>query len=82
VVTPAELIASKVLAFQMRRGKPKSGTDWRDIAELLLAFPELKQPAGPVAERLNAAGADVNVFTAWNELVSQDIQPENENEEF
>jgi hypothetical protein len=29
-------------AFHQRRGKPKSGTDWRDIAMLLLAFPDLK----------------------------------------
>src|SRR5438105_356220 len=28
VVAPAELIASKVIAFQSRHGKPKAGTDW------------------------------------------------------
>lgn len=30
VVTPSELIANKVIALERRRGKPKSGTDWRD----------------------------------------------------
>ncbi|RMH43083.1 MAG: hypothetical protein D6694_07330, partial [Gammaproteobacteria bacterium] len=52
VLTPEELIASKVLAYHRRRGQPKSGTDWRDLALLLLRFPELKQREGPVAERL------------------------------
>lgn len=42
VATPEELIALKVIAYHMRRGQPKSGTDWRDIAMLLLAFPDLK----------------------------------------
>ena len=30
-----------------RHGTPKSGTDWRDLAVLLLAFPELKTELGP-----------------------------------
>jgi len=28
VMSPAELIASKVISYHSRRGKPKSGTDW------------------------------------------------------
>ena len=32
VLTPVELIVSKIISYQARRGKPKSGTDWRDIA--------------------------------------------------
>jgi len=40
--------ASKVIAYQQRRGQPKSGTDWRDLALLLLTFPDLKRDAGPV----------------------------------
>src|SRR5437773_1981141 len=32
VVTPPELIAGKVAAYFRRRGKPKAGTDWRDLA--------------------------------------------------
>jgi hypothetical protein len=39
VVSPPELIANKVIAFSSRRDKPKSGTDWRDVAMLLLQFP-------------------------------------------
>src|SRR5260370_34746701 len=38
VVTPPELIAGKVAAWVRRRAKPKSGTDWRDVAVLLLTF--------------------------------------------
>ena len=73
VVTPPELIARKVMAYLRRRGTPKSGTDWRDIAVLLLAFPELKSLSGPVRERLDAAGADAVTIAAWNELVAETI---------
>jgi hypothetical protein len=82
VVRPAELIAGKVAAYVRRRGKPKAGTDWRDLAMLFLTFPELKTPMGPVLDRLKAAGADEEVITGWKELVAQDIQPEDEDEKF
>ena len=82
VVAPADLIAHKVIAFQRRRGQPKSGTDWRDVAMLLLTFPELKRNRGPVRERLEAAGAEPAVLAAWQELVAQEIRPEDEGEEF
>jgi hypothetical protein len=82
VVSPAELIAGKVIAYHQRRGNPKSGTDWRDLAVLLLQFPDLKRQDGPVAERLKAAGASPSVMAAWQDLVAQDIQPADEDEEF
>jgi hypothetical protein len=82
VVTPPELIAGKVSAWVRRRAKPKSGSDWRDIASLLLNFPELKSVEGPVAERLKAAGAAPEVLAAWKEIVAQEILPEDEDEEF
>jgi hypothetical protein len=47
---------------------------------LLLAFPELKCPSGPVAERLHAAGADEVALTAWQEFVAQEIRPAEEDE--
>src|SRR5713226_7918831 len=65
VVTPPELIAGKVAALTRRRGKPKAGTDWRDLAMLLLTFPELKTEEGAVAERLRAASASEDVMAAW-----------------
>ena len=62
VASPEELIALKVIAYYQRRGQPKSGTDWRDIAMLLLAFPDLKQSGGLVMERLKAENADEGVM--------------------
>ena len=81
-MAPAELIASKVIAFHQRRGKPKSGTDWRDLAMLLLTFPDLKRNSGPVRDCLLAAGADPLVMAAWEELVAEPIQPADEENEF
>ena len=75
VVDPPELIALKVIAYHGRRGTPKSGTDWRDLAMLLLAFPELKLNPETVTERLKAASANKSVLNVWNELVKQKIKP-------
>jgi len=82
VALPEELITLKVIAYHQRRGQPKSGTDWRDVAMLLLAFPELKQNDGPVAERLRAANAGEDIMNLWRDLVSQNIQPAEEDDEF
>jgi hypothetical protein len=82
VVTPPELIAGKVNAYQSRRGKPKSGTDWRDLALLLLAFPELKAYDSEVRTRLEANNADPMVLAVWRELVEQEIVAEEDDEEF
>jgi hypothetical protein len=82
VVTPPQLIADKIAAYVRRRSKPKAGTDWRDLAMLLLTFPELKSVEGPVAERLRAGGAAADVLAAWKEFVAQEILPEEEDGEF
>ena len=82
VVVPAELIANKLIAYVQRRAKPKAGTDWRDLAMLLLTFPELKVDEGPVAERLRVAGASAEVFAAWKDVVAQEIVPEDEDDKF
>ncbi len=82
VASPEELIALKVIAYHMRRGQPKSGTDWRDIAMLLLAFPELKQEDGLVTERLQAENATGEAMKLWRELVDQEIQTTDEDDEF
>ncbi len=82
VVTPAELIAGKVIAFQSRRDKPKSGTDWRDIAVLLLAFPELKNTTGDVRDRLLASEANEATIAAWEQIVSHEIEAGDEDDEF
>lgn len=78
IVVPAELIAQKVCALVQRRGRPKSGTDWRDLALLLLQFPKLKREVGEVEVRLMALDASPAVMAAWRELVAQEILPEDE----
>ncbi len=82
VLAPAELIAGKVISFHQRRGKPKSGTDWRDLALLLLTFPELKCDPGPVTDCLNTANADQTVLAIWRELVAQEILPQTDEDDF
>ncbi len=82
VLTPEELVASKVIAWHQRRGKPKSFTDQRDLAVLLLRFPELKANRGPVRERLVEAGAGEGVLLAWREVVGQKITAEDDADEF
>ena len=78
VLTPADLIASKVVSYYRRLGKPKAGTDWRDIAMLLLTFPELKSDAGPVHDSLQASGAEPELFDLWRELVATEIEMEDD----
>ena len=81
VMSPPELIAHKVIAYHARRGQPKAGTDWRDLAMLLLTFPELKQVGGAVSEALKSMGADEEVMKTWRELVAQElIEPQDEAE--
>jgi hypothetical protein len=82
VVTPAELLANKVVALSRRRRKPKGGTDWRDIAVLLLKFPNLKADDGAVRDRLEAAEADASALETWSELVRQEITAEQDEDEF
>ncbi|HET6386953.1 MAG TPA: nucleotidyl transferase AbiEii/AbiGii toxin family protein [Armatimonadota bacterium] len=80
VIAPAALIASKVIAYQQRRGQPKSGTDWRDLAMLLLTFPQLRQNTGPVMDHLQAASASAEAVGAWHELVKAEIHPPDEDD--
>lgn len=82
VASPEELIALKVIAYHQRRGQPKSGTDWRDVAMLLLAFPELKKADGLVTERLKAESAGEDVMNLWRDLVKQDIQSTNDEDDY
>lgn len=78
VLSPLELIVSKVISYHARRGKPKSGTDWRDLAVLLLQFPELKEKVSAVLEAKNVGEL---VLKSWSEIESQDFQVEDEDED-
>jgi len=82
VMAPADLVASKVVAYHQRRDKPKSGTDWRDIAMLLLAFPELKSDTSPVTDRLKTAGAEQATLEVWHEIVRREIEPPDDEDDF
>lgn len=80
VLAPVDLIVSKVFSYDSRRGKPKSGTDWRDLAMLLSRFPELKSADGEVADRLKAKHADERIIEFWNDLVEQDFSVEEDDD--
>jgi hypothetical protein len=81
VMSPPELIAHKVISYHSRHGQPKAGTDWRDLAMLLLTFPELKKEQGAVSEALRSMKTGEEVMKAWSELVAQEIvEPEDDGE--
>ena len=82
IASPPELIAQKVISYQSRRGQPKSGTDWRDLAMLLLTFPELRSESGPVLDALRALDANNDVIQTWRELVTQEIREPTPDSEF
>jgi hypothetical protein len=80
VLTPVELIVSKVLTYASRRGKPKAGTDWRDLAMLLLRFPELKAADGEVSRILAERDVGESAMCFWHELVEQDFTVEDDDD--
>jgi len=81
VMSPPELIAHKVVSYHGRRGQPKAGTDWRDLAMLLLTFPELKEEQGAVRQALASMNASEAALKTWGQLVTQEIvQPEEDGE--
>ncbi len=82
VMAPESLVVSKVISYYQRRGKPKAGTDWRDLALLLLKFPELKVDSGVISEGLRAAGVEETVISFWQEIVATPIQTDDEDEDF
>jgi hypothetical protein len=80
VISPAELIASKVISFESRYGKSKSWTDRRDLTVLLLRFPELKVEGGDVSRLLGSNQASAATMRIWKELVEQDLEPEDDDD--
>lgn len=82
VPNPEQVVANKVRAYAQRLGSPKSFTDRRDLAVLLLTFPDLKVSDGAVRERLVADGAGTNAYEAWDEIVRQPIVIQNEDDKF
>ena len=78
ILSPLELIVSKVISYHSRRGKPKSGTDWRDLGFLLLKFPELKENVSTILKEKNVGEA---ILKTWSEIENQDFQVEDEDED-
>lgn len=69
---------SRIISFQSRYGKPKSWTDRRDLAVLLLRFPELKEK---VFANLQAKTVGKAVLETWVEIESQGFEFEDEDED-
>jgi nucleotidyltransferase AbiEii toxin of type IV toxin-antitoxin system len=82
VTSPPDLIAQKAISYHARRGQPKAGTDWRDLAMLLLTFPELKKEQGPVSEALRSSKASEDVMKTWSDLIAQEIVESTDDSEF
>ena len=78
VLTPVELIASKVISFRSRYGQAKSWSDRRDLTVLLQHFPALKTFNGAVEAALVSRGSDAETMKFWRELVEQDFVIEDE----
>lgn len=82
VLRPAEVFARKLVARASRRGAPRSGTDLRDLAVLILRFPEFKTDDREIVAALRALGATPAVHQDLAEFLSQDIRAEKEHEKF
>ncbi len=78
VLSPIELLATKLISYHSRKGKPKGGTDYRDLGMLLLRFPELKEK---VSENLQSKNVGEAILETWAEISSQDFQFEDEDED-
>lgn len=82
VLTPPELIASKVICWADRQKSAKGHTDRADLTRLFETFPDLKKGTSPVADCLRAAHALPDVLAAWKQLVAEEILPEDEDAGF
>jgi len=80
VPTPEQLISQKVISMVGRSKTAKGMTDIADLRRLILTFPELKTEQGLVADALHAAGSEPPVLEAWQDLVKQEIEPDDNDE--
>lgn len=78
ILSPIELIVSKLISFQSRYGNPKSWTDRRDLAVLLLQFPELKNK---VAEHLRIKNVSEKILEVWSEIENHEFRFEDEDDD-
>lgn len=78
VLSPVELIASKAISYHSRKGKPKAGTDYRDLGMLLLRFDSLKDE---VTKLLQTKNIGEGILKTWTEIAKQDFRFEDEDED-
>jgi len=78
VVVPAELAAMKVISMAARAGQPKAHTDQADLLRLLLAFPDFREPGGPVESRLRSRGATDGAMASWADLLAAPLAPDDD----
>lgn len=78
ILSPLELIVSKIISYHSRKGKPKAGTDWRDLGFLLLKFPELKEK---VSLNLLEKNVGAEVLETWAGIERQDFEFEDDSED-
>jgi hypothetical protein len=82
VLTPAELVARKIISMVSRANTPKAMTDTADVWRLLLAFPALKSVRGDVASLLASLEANPQVTERWQQVVATTIEPEIEDDDY
>lgn len=82
VISPVELIIAKVQSAHNRRNTPKSFTDLRDLAMLLLQFPDFRSAPEIVGEMLLRRGATPDTLTLWQEITSRPLEAGDEDSEF
>ncbi len=75
VVSPAELMAEKVVSMVQRTDVAKSLIDQADLIRLLRTFPNLKTREGAVNERLQAVGASAEVMEEWGNWLPKTSSP-------
>ena len=80
VVEPVALLALKVISMTERPHTPKGLTDQADLMRLLITFPQYKSIDSPVIEALQRLSAKSMAYAAWSDLVSQEIQPDADDE--
>ncbi len=81
ILSPVELIVSKIISFRSRFGQAKSWTDRRDLTVLLQRFPDLKVEAGEVEQLLQNKNVKPETLQFWYELVGQDLVVEGQDDD-
>ena len=74
VPTPTELITQKLMSLVSRLKTAKGMTDMADLRRILLKFPTLKVAEGAVVERLRQQHATQSVHDAWQSIVAEEIE--------